>query len=214
MKRVAIIGGDLLFVRRAQRIFEAEGFEAEAFDEVGVAIRQTFDLIVFEIDAASLDVVRQFRSDSAIITVSSDASLHADALAAGADESVLKTTGARELIARANAVLRRASVARTTRPAYEDEEVAIYLDALSVVHGGRQTSLSKGEADVLALLIRNGAAPLSVERIRQEVSIRSELSRSAIEARLKGLRRKIGPDLIANRPGFGYCFQPRQRRRA
>lgn len=214
MKRIAIISGDVIFSRRVERVFESEGFKVEVSAESTIAHRRTFDLVVLEIDVSSIGLCAELSERSTIVTATADPALHADALAAGADDSILKTTGARELVARANAVLRRAVASGTTRPAYEDEEVAVHLDTMSVVRHGEQTFLSKGEADVLRLLIRNGAAPLSVERIRQEVSADGELSRSAIEARLKGLRRKIGADLIANRPGFGYCFQPRHRRRA
>jgi hypothetical protein len=48
---------------------------------------------------------------------------------------------------------------------------------------------------------------MSVERIRAELNEDSTpVTRSAIEARLKSLRRKIGSDLITNRIGYGYSF--------
>ena len=224
VRRLAIITNDMVFAHRTQRVFEAAMFDVEILaagtEATGAWLRRTFDLVIVDVDASDrrLELCRQLRLDAvqrrvAIIVATDHSSLHADALSAGADESVVKVTTGRELIARANAVLRRAAPPSDIA-AYEDDELKVYPDTMRVIRDGQQVLLSKGESDVLALLIRNAPAPLSVEKIREEVSSDPPLSRSAIEARLKGLRRKLGGGLIVNRVGFGYFFHAPRRRRA
>ncbi|HEU4523241.1 MAG TPA: winged helix-turn-helix domain-containing protein [Thermoanaerobaculia bacterium] len=198
MRRMKIIDNDEEFVRRVQLAFEAAGYELE---KTG----RSPDLLLVSADAAAHCRARY--PDAAIIAVANVSEAHPDALR-HADESVLRSASMRELVARADAVLRRVSTLARESAAYEDEELRIYPDTMRVVRDGRQIFLSKGEADVLALLIRHSPASLPVERIREEVS-NGRVSRSAIEARLKGLRRKVGSHLITNRIGFGYAFQPR-----
>jgi DNA-binding response OmpR family regulator len=200
------------------RTFEGENFEVEWFaePEVGLAAvrRRTFDLLVVDVgdhgEATSL--CRVIRAESAhpdvpLIAATSNAEVHAEALVAGADESVLKSLSGREILARVAAVLRRAAPNFEEKAAYDDDEVRIYPDTMRVIRGSHQIYLSKGEADVLSLLLRHAPMSMSVERIRAELNEDSTpVTRSAIEARLKSLRRKIGSDLITNRIGYGYSF--------
>lgn len=201
MKRMAIIERDREFAIRARHAFQAAGYDVESLERPDGA----FDL--FLIEAHWCGVVRTRYPQSGIIAVTEDAAIHPDTLAAGADESILKTAPMREVIARANAVLRRVNRNVFESPAWKDRDLQIYLDSLRVIRDGTQTFLSKGEADVLLILLRQSPAFVSVEQIRASVPGGTDgVSRSAIEARLKGLRRKIGADRIANRIGFGYSF--------
>lgn len=215
---MAIIDQDQIFARQVGRAFESEGYDVEWFDApskaLGVLRSRTFDLLLVDADRTGAEFCRLVRSealrgDVPIIAITKDAAGHAETLLAGADESVVRTLGMRELVARARAVSRRAAHGLSEHAAYEDSSLTIYPDTMRVVRAGEHIYLSKGESDVLSLLIRHAPASLSVERIRAELSSPSKpLSRSAVEARLKSLRRKVGPDRITNRIGFGYSFMP------
>ncbi|HUP45414.1 MAG TPA: response regulator transcription factor [Thermoanaerobaculia bacterium] len=219
MRRIAIIDDDALFALGARREFEGAAYDVEWFgvhrEGVAATLTRTFDLVLLsvEADGPGIETCRRLREEAAradvpIIAVTTNPELHSDALLSGADESFLKSSSLRELLARADAVLRRAGPATFEAAAYEDDDLKIFPDTMRVIRRGEQIFLSKGESDVLALLIRHAPASLPVERIREEVSMASRsVSRSTIEARLKGLRRKIGHDRIANRIGFGYSFQ-------
>jgi DNA-binding response OmpR family regulator len=124
-----------------------------------------------------------------------------DALIAGADDVVAKRTNGRELVARILAVLRR-SGKETSAAAYQDEELTVLLDEMRVIVRGEPVPLSLGETRVLALLIREAPAPLSLDRIRSELAVRE----STIVARVKSLRQKLGRHRIEMRPRYGYVF--------
>lgn len=216
MRSLAIIERDRSFARQIGHAFETEGYDVEWFGAPAQALKvlrsRTFDLLVIEADRAGPELCRRIRSealrsDVPIIAITNDASVHTETLLAGADESVIRSLNMRELLARARAVSRRAAHGLSETAAYSSSDLRIYPDTMRVVRNGEQIDLSKGESDVLSLLIRHAPASLSVERIRTELSTAEKsLSRSGIEARLKGLRRKLGPDRIRNRVGFGYSF--------
>ena len=217
MRNMAIIDRDRSFARQIGRAFESEGYDVEWFDApakaLGALRSRTFDLLLIDAGRTGAEFCRRVRSealrtDVPIIAMTDDASAHTETLRAGADESVMRTLGMRELIARARAVARRATHGLSEVAAYADASLKIYPDTMRVIRSGEQIYLSKGEADVLALLLRHAPASLSVERIRAELSTSRSLSRSAIEARVKSLRRKIGAERITNRIGFGYSFMP------
>ncbi len=216
MRSMAIIDRDRSFARQVGRAFESEGYLVEWFDvpskALGALRSRTFDLLLIDAGRTGVEFCRRvrceaLRTDVPIIALTDDPSAHAETLMAGADESVMRTLGMRELIARARAVARRAAQGLSESAAYADHTLKIYPDTMRIIRAGEQIYLSKGESDVLSLLIRYAPASVSVERIRTELSTPTKpLSRSAIEARLKSLRRKIGPDRIRNRIGFGYSF--------
>ncbi|HUP47324.1 MAG TPA: response regulator transcription factor [Thermoanaerobaculia bacterium] len=219
---MAVIDDDASFARRVRRLFEPHGCEVEWHTASPAAMaavcQRTFDLLFIDVwtRADGLDLCRRIRSEAltggvAIIAVTIDAAVHVEALSAGADQSVVKRASDREIVARAHAVLRRAANGLGETAAYADPTLRIFPETMRVLRSGEQIRLSKGESEVLALLIRHAPAALSVGRIRAELSGPGPVSRSAIEARLKSLRRKIGKEMITNRIGFGYSFSaPRQ----
>lgn len=221
MKRMGVVGGEPLFCRRLRSLFEADGFAVECFagpQELLEATRsRTFDALFIEIGPAfdGIDLCRRVRSeglqsDVPIIAVTEDPSDHPDALAAGADDSVVRTLSMRELLARSRSVLRRAANGLQEEAAYADGVLKIFPETMRIISHGSQINLSRGESAVLALLIRHAPAALPVERIRSELG--EQVTRSAIEARLKSLRKKIGRHLIENRTGYGYSFAARRER--
>ena len=219
---MAVVGGEPLLCARLRGVFETE-FEVECFarpeDLLEATALRTFDAVFIEIGHAfdGIDLCRRvrsegLRSDVPIIAVTDDPSDHPDALAAGADDSVLRTLSVRELHARCRSVLRRSAIGLREQAAYADSVLEIFPETMRVISHGSQINLSRGESAVLALLIRHAPAAVPVERIRCELG--EPVTRSAIEARLKSLRRKIGRHLIENRTGYGYSFAAQRSRGA
>lgn len=219
---MGVVGAESFFCRRLRDLFEPDGFEVECFpaaEELLDATRsRTFDALFIGIDSAfdGVDLCRRVRregleTDVPIITVTANPSDHPDALAAGADDSVLPTLSMRELLARSRSVLRRAAKGAKQEAAYADACVQIFPQTMRVIRNGESIDLSRGESAVLELLVRHAPAAFSVERIRQELA--EPVTRSAVEARLKSLRKKIGRELIENRIGYGYSFAASKTRR-
>lgn len=129
----------------------------------------------------------------------------------GADDYISKPFSLKEVSARVRAVLRRTSTVQT--PA---EDVLLYrgltvnLPQKKVTIDGEETSLTKKEFEILALLLQHPGRVFSREDIltrvwNDEVYV---LDRT-IDVNITRLRKKIGVygKQIVTRLGYGYCFE-------
>jgi two-component system phosphate regulon response regulator OmpR len=134
----------------------------------------------------------------------------------GADDYLAKPFEPRELVARAQAVLRRGA------PAESDERVRI--GALDVDWStrcarleGRDLGVTTAEFELLALLVRNRGRVLSRERILDGTrGIDWEAFDRSIDVLISRLRQKLGddakhPSFIRTVRGAGYVFIGGQR---
>lgn len=211
MKRMALIDDDRDFVRAVRLAFEREDFAVEWFPTAATGLAaitsRRFDLVL--IDSSLPDAIAVCRSVSIPIIAFAAQATEEDRVAtleSGADDHLSKPPNMRELVARVRAVLRRGRQIEAA-PQYSDSALTIDIGASLVIRDGKRIPLSRGEADVLALLLRASPAVLSVEQIRTELSAPARpLTRTTIDARIKSLRRKIGRERIETRTGFGYAF--------
>jgi len=126
-----------------------------------------------------------------------------DGLDAGADDYVVKPFEARELAARLRALLRR------NRPPAEQ---LAYADVLlepgsgTAVRAGRDLELTRREAELLELLLRNQRSVVTRELALEEVwGGEGEASLNVVDRYVAYLRRKLGePPLIQTVRGLGF----------
>jgi DNA-binding response OmpR family regulator len=210
---LAVVEADPAYGRALRAVLEAEEFRVRFYESAEAALSAihstAFDLYLLDLDIPGRDGVAlcgEMRRENPIVpiigaTERADDWPRVDALIAGADDVVAKRTNGRELVARILAVLRR-SGKETAAAAYQDEELTVLLDEMRVIVRGQPVPLSLGETRLLAMLIREAPAPLSLERIRSELAVRE----STIVARVKSLRQKLGRQRIEMRPRYGYVF--------
>ena len=146
-------------------------------------------------DIDGLEVCRAIRTTCNIpIIVITDRSSELDcvlALQAGADDYVVKPYGFRELMARMDAVMRRAT------PRRQDERVIehgpLRIDALTreVQLHNRMIPMSRKEFDLLQLLAANPDSVVSRERIMRKVWNNS-WSRRTVDTHVSSIRNKLG----------------------
>jgi DNA-binding response OmpR family regulator len=162
-------------------------------------------------DADGLDVLREIRciGDTAVLvlTARGDEREIVLGLRLGADDYLVKPVRARELMARINAVARRATVGAP--PA----DGAVEIGVLSVdprarratVHG-REIPLTTKEFDVLAVLTRRPGGAVSRQQVMDEVWGDAHLAASrALDVHVAQLRGKLAvPGLLVTIRGFGY----------
>ena len=137
-------------------------------------------------------------------------------LAGGADDYVVKPFGRQELVARAQALLRRAaSGAREEQETYADTYVSIDFKQRVVRVGEREIALTPLEFKLLTAFVRHPRQVLSREQLL-ELVWRDSFAVSPDQAKLYVgyLRRKLaGADGAAQVPietvrGFGYRYRP------
>ena len=136
-------------------------------------------------------------------------------LQAGADDYVVKPFGRQELLARVQALLRRAA----TRPAeqveaYADDVLEIDFGQRSVMYGGRSVALTPLEFKLLSAFVRHPRQVLSRDQLLELVwGDAYGASGDQVKLYVGYLRRKLDPERPATVPietvrGFGYRYRP------
>ncbi|MET7568544.1 response regulator transcription factor [Streptomyces sp. NPDC005492] len=177
------------------------------------------DLLLLDLglpDTDGLDVLRALRAVSAmsvvVLTARGDERSVVRGLRLGADDYLVKPVRLAELLARIDAVTRRAAgppgarIVRTVRAG----DVEVDLEARRVQVAGAEVELTAKEFDVLAVLAGRAGTAVSREQLLDEVwgHAHHAMSRSrSLDVHLTQLRAKLGrPELLTTIRGFGYRF--------
>jgi len=212
---VLLVDDDASIRRMLERTLVAEGYEVAAVADGGAALaaveRSVPDAIVLDVAMPGLDglsVTRRLRGKGLavpilLLTARDALEERVAGLDAGADDYLVKPFEARELAARLRALLRR------TRPPAEQ---LAYADVLlepgtgTAVRAGRDLELTRREAELLELLLRNARGVVTRELALEEVwGGEGEATMNAVDRYVAYLRRKLGePPLIHTVRGIGF----------
>lgn len=205
------------------RMLEREGFDVAEAADGRTGMRRLFeerpDLVVLDVGLPELDgwaVLERIRdvSDVPVVMVTARVSDidRVRGLRAGADDYLTKPFLQEELLARVEAVLRRAHATRELDERYDDGVVAIDYAAHAVTVDGRETALSPLEFRLLDVLVRHRDRVLSHEQLLELVWSGSH-GRSTAQVKLYVgyLRRKLGAaggaTSIETVRGIGYRYR-------
>jgi two-component system, OmpR family, KDP operon response regulator KdpE len=219
--RVLVVDDEEQILRALRIILRDAGFQSvpadsgeEALDLAAVEAPKAaiVDLVLPDIDG--VEVTRRLRewSQMPIIVLSAigeeDAKVRA--LAAGADDYVTKPFSPRELMARLEAVLRRAG-GDPDDAVISSDGLEIDLSSRIVRRDGAEVHLTPTEFDLLGHLARNRGRLMTHRTLLTEVwGPQYGDDTQVLRAHVANLRRKIepaeGPRYIKTDPGVGYRF--------
>jgi two-component system KDP operon response regulator KdpE len=201
---VLVCDDELQIVRGLRIVLREAGFDVvaaqsarEALDVAAVRPPEAAIIDLVLPDGDGVDVCRQLRgwSQMPIIVLSAvgEEEVKIAALEAGADDYVTKPFGPRELVARLNAVLRRAA-SNVDEPTIRVEGLEIDLAARRVRRDGRDVHLTPTEYDLLRILARNRGRLLTHRALLSEVwGPQYADDTQALRTHIANLRRKIEP---------------------
>jgi two-component system, OmpR family, response regulator MprA len=212
---VLLVDDDASIRRMLERTLAAEGYAVAAVADGGAAMaaveRSVPDAIVLDVAMPGLDglsVTRRLRGKGLavpilLLTARDALEERVAGLDAGADDYLVKPFEARELTARLRALLRR------NRPPAEH---LAYADVLlepgtgTAARAGRDLELTRREAELLELLLRNPRSVVTRELALEEVwGGEGEASLNVVDRYVAYLRRKLGePPLIQTVRGLGF----------
>ncbi len=138
----------------------------------------------------------------------------------GADEYITKPFSPKVLVARVQAMLRRASSSSAENIPQEQSvqfgPYTLYFDRYLLTCNGERIPLSSKEFAILAHLVKNPGIPLTAQAIYRDVWGRAYGDISAVAVYVQRLRKKIEedpskPKYIENIHGLGYQFNGLER---
>jgi DNA-binding response OmpR family regulator len=134
----------------------------------------------------------------------------------GADDYLIKPFSPRELIARVDAVLRRAASTGSDATSFDDGGLIVDRTTRSVVLCGTPVDLTRSEFDLLlALTSHPGRVFSRYELVSKVQGYDFDGYERTIDAHVKNLRRKLGDDpkhprYVVTVIGVGYKFGPKR----
>jgi len=187
---------------------EIEGYDVDVAGDgaegLGCAKATRPDLVVLDLMLPKMDgfrVLRALRDDGLtmpvlVLTARGEESDKVRGLKLGADDYLTKPFGLLELLARVEALLRRAAPrAAAERPIDRIAEIEIDRSTRSVTRGGNAVELAPKEYDLLiALADRNGAVVSRLELMRQVWGYSDAVITRTIDTHVAELRRKLEHD--------------------
>ncbi len=221
--RVLVVDDEPQIVRALKVVLREAGFEgvaaesaAEALDLAAVRPPEAAIVDLVLPDGDGVEVTRRLRewSEMPILVLSAvgEEEQKVRALEAGADDYITKPFGARELVARLQAALRRAGRSEE-EPSIAVDGLEVDLSARVVRRDGEPIHLTPIEFDLLCCLVRNRGRLMTHRKLIAEVwgpeyvddiqPLRTHIARLRAKIEPEGV---TAPRYIVTDPGVGYRF--------
>jgi DNA-binding response OmpR family regulator len=225
--RILVADDEPRYVLAIQTYLEAKGYEVLAAEDgqtaVELVIAEEPDLVVLDVRMPRLDgydACRRIRDFSAVpiimLTALTEEADKIKGLDIGADDYVTKPFGAKELLARVRAQLRRAEISQEKRlpTTFQSGDILVDFAQRRVFVRDQEVDLTPTEYRLLSELVKHAGRVLVPDYLIEKVwgidyGTQHRLLRQAIHR----LRQKVeadsqNPQYIQNRRGIGYVFQP------
>jgi two-component system, OmpR family, KDP operon response regulator KdpE len=221
--RVLVVDDEPQIVRALKVVLREAGFEAVPAETAAQALdlaavrppdAAIVDLVLPDLDGIAVTRTLREWSEMPILVLSAvgEEEQKVRALEAGADDYITKPFGARELVARLNAALRRAARGEE-EPRILADGFEIDLAARVVRRDGEPVHLTPIEFDLLRTLARNRGRLMTHRKLLSEVWGAEYVDDiQPLRTHIARLRAKIepegggGPRYIVTDPGVGYRF--------
>ncbi len=215
--RILIAEDDKRISDTLRSAFEAAGFvvevERDGEDAWHRGDTEAFDAIVLDLGLPSLDgmtILRRWRKagrQAPILVLSARGHWdeRVEGIEQGADDYVVKPFRIEEVVARIRAIIRRAG--GIAAPRIEIGDLVLDPRAMQITRDGVPIQLTPQEYRLVAFLAhRKGQVVSQLEITEHLYSQDFERDSNAVEVLVGRVRRRLGPDIIRTRRGFGYCL--------
>ena len=217
-ERVLVVDDDPPLRRMLNRTLVAEGFEVTVAADGGAALAATEvgapDVIVLDVAMPGLDglaVCRRLRAKGVrapvlMLTARDAVPDRVAGLEAGADDYLVKPFAVSELVARLRALTRRHGDARG-HGVLSYANLSLEPHPRRATRAGRSIELTRREADLLELLLREAGRTVTRERALLEIWD-GAAEPNVVDRYVTRLRRKLGqPPLIRTVRGTGFVLR-------
>jgi two-component system KDP operon response regulator KdpE len=221
-ERILVCDDDPQILRALRLILRGAGYEVltsataeEALDRASIGGPHAAIIDLMLPDRPGIEVCRELRSWSEmpiiVLSAVTDEQAKVEALQSGADDYVTKPFAPGELVARVQAVLRRAGRA-TGEPRVEADGLVVDLAAHTVFVDGEEVHLTPLEFSLLRALVLNRGLLMTHRKLLTEVwGPEYADATPLLRTHIANLRRKLQvgdgrPRFIRTDSGIGYRF--------
>lgn len=220
MARIFVVEDDAAIRNEVIEVLERQGFEVTyclTFDQVAEDVeRAAPDLVLLDLTLPGIDgqlICRELRQRSEVpIVVLTSRVTEVDevmSMTMGADDFISKPYSARVLVARIQALLRRAQGGSDAGRVLEHNGLSLDLSRSVASAGDKQVELTKNEMRILALLMSRAGAIVSREAIMRDLwdsdAFVDDNTLTVNINRLRGTLEKIGvTGYLTTHRGRGY----------
>ena len=172
---------------------------------------EAFDAIILDLGLPTLDgltILKRWRKAGRsgpvlILTARGHWEERVEGIEAGADDYVVKPFRVEEVVARVRAIVRRSNGFATSR--IEVDDLVLDTRTMEVRRDGVPISLTPQEYKLFAYLaLQRGRVVSQLEITEHLYAQEFERESNSIEVLVGRVRRRLGPDIIKTRRGFGY----------
>lgn len=227
MKKILIADDDRSILTLLSYNFRQSDFEVTTVSDGKQALdkakRNHYDLILLDLmmpELPGIEVTEILRKKQnftpiLILTARDDEEMKLTGLNSGSDEYLDKATPMKEIIVRANALIRRHQhYNKTIENEKSAEKSGIKFDRLELdftkkvcIFDGQPLELTKREFEILELLIERSGDVISREELLQHFwGISSAAETRTIDVLISKIRKKLDNQFIKTKRGFGYYF--------
>ena len=205
MTRILVVEDNADLAYGLRNNLEIEGYQVDVAEDgpqgMATARRAPPDLMILDLMLPGADgfrVLKTLRDEGAkfpvlILTARGEETDKVRGLKLGADDYVTKPFGVLELLARVEALLRRAQPAGNgSREMFRFGDVEVDTATRTVTKGGREVTLAPKEYDLLlALLKRQGAVASRINLMTQVWGYSAAVLSRTVDTHIAELRRKL-----------------------
>jgi DNA-binding response OmpR family regulator len=218
-RRVLVVEDEPTIAESVAVRLRAEGFAVDVAGDgpgaVAAARRIRPDAVVLDVMLPGFDgleVCRRLQAERPVpilmLTARDDETDILVGLAVGADDYLTKPFSLRELAARVHALVRRAGRSEAPSATIRIGDLEINRAERRVLRAGVEAQLTPTEFDLLVHLAERPRTVLPRERLLADVWGWADASGTrTVDSHIKGLRRKLGADLIRTVHGVGYALE-------
>ncbi len=222
LKRILVVDDEPDVTELLDYKFKQAGYAVRALNDplraVGLARDFRPDLIILDVmmpELTGIQLLRMFRADALLqdtpvifVTAKGETVDKVRGLESGADDYVTKPFDSRELMLRAQALLRRAkSAAAAPSTRLASGALVLDIERHEVTAGGKEVELTATEFKLLRLLLERKGRVQSREELLSDVwNYSPDLETRTVDTHVRRLREKLGSaaDVIETVRGVGY----------